>query len=338
METKKREEKNFWQKMSFFEKSFWTTLLILFSFVGVLSLLGQNNLEEFGTHKTIIETKEIEKILLKSQDKLNISLKDNLKSLQLSIDTEIDKAFDYADNHIENYLDWHYSVVGEYTMLGAAATGSLERKIKNKLLGGEFTKTITRANANIAKQYSVSLDEYYTDFKKVALSGVDGELNTEALKRVDIDTSSFLKLQEVKVGLGAVMGASLITKIASRIAAKSFTKIVVKSSAKMATKILSSSAAAATGLTCGPLAWICAPIAAGVTWLSVDYIFVTVDEVRSRAAMRQEVIAILKREKLSLKNEYKKFYLAEFKRVNEALITRYKKVKTKKTIRESIWQ
>ena len=335
-----KEEKklNFWQKFSTVEKSFWITISILIIVVLSLSQIGQNKLKKLGVKESIISLKEIEKNLFKKENLLNDELEVHLGKVKNNINREIDTAFDYAFRNIDSYLDWHYSVVGEYIQLGTLATGELTITIQEKLLGGEFNKKLQLANHNISVGYKESVHKYYETFKGVALLDVSQTQNKDILNALDLDMQNFMKLQTGKTLLvGAGMSGALLTKMAARLASKTVLKVIAKAGVKTATKVGATSAAALAGLSCGALAPACGAGLALVTWFSVDAVFVSLDEYMHRDELKVELVNQLKIQSTKLRNKYKRMYSQNFKEISEKLKKEYSTIETKKTVRESIW-
>ncbi|WP_353573136.1 hypothetical protein, partial [Candidatus Albibeggiatoa sp. nov. BB20] len=81
------------------------------------------------------------------------------------------------------------------------------------------------------------------------------------------DIDSNMQNQQIKLG---VVGSAIAIKITAMIVAKITTKGAVKAGSKLATKSAAASTGALAGLGCGPLAWLCSPIGAGVLWVVTD--------------------------------------------------------------------
>jgi len=332
-------KQNFWQKLSTMEKSFWITIGVLVLMVLGLSQIGEKRQEKLNVKESIISLHQIEKNLVKNQDILDDELNVNLEDVKGSIDKEIDVAFEYAFNNIDGYLDWHYSIVGEYVQMGTLATGELSNTIQTKLLGGEFNKKLQFANENIGDTYKVSVDKYYSKFKDLALQDINETQNFDTLNDVDLDMENFIKLQQGKMALvGAGLSGAILTKMAARLAGKTVLKVAAKATAKTATKLGATATAAAAGLSCGPMAPVCGTGLALVTWFSVDAVFVNVDEYLNREELKEELLEQLKIQKIRLKNSYKEMYGNHFKNLSTDLIEKYSTIETKKTVRESIWK
>ncbi len=79
--------------------------------------------------------------------------------LLLTIDEQLDKVFSPIEGNVDNYLDWYFSVIGEYTRLGAVAVEnfaeSVEARISDNFVDplevGLFAMN-TRLNADLSNR------------------------------------------------------------------------------------------------------------------------------------------------------------------------------------------
>ena len=323
-------------KMSVAEKSFWATLVFLMFGVSLLWFLGQSKTpSEPMVREKVISFKPFEEIFTQKEKEFSKEFTQNLSKLDRSIDEEIEKVFAFGVQNIDKYLDWHYSIVGEYTKLGTMATGKLAITIEEKLLGSEFQKQLENANLNISQEYKVAVRSYYESIKKTLLKDIELDKNRDALKGVDSNINEFLTLQTKKVtvaGLG--LGGAMLSKMALRFASKSLVKVTTKVALKTATNFASAGAASLTGLACGPAAIVCGVVAGVSTWFGVDYIFVVVDEMKNREKFKKEILRDLERQKKQLKREYKNIYAKSFEKIAQKFKKSYTEIEVKKTIRE----
>ena len=323
-------------KMSLAEKSFWATLLFLMLGVSFLWFLGQHNTTHIPiVREKIISIKPFEKLFAKNTEEFSLELTSKLSTLEEKINNEMDKVFSYGMENIDTYLDWHYSVIGEYTKLGTMATGELANTIEHKLLGSRFQKKLKEANSNISGEYKELAKSYYKSVEKRLLKDVEIDKNRDVLKDVNDEVDGFLALQREKVGVvGLGLGTAMISKMALRFASKSLVKVTTKVALKTATKFATAGAASLTGLACGPAAVVCGVAAGVTTWFGVDYIFVVVDEMQNREKFKKEILEDLRVQKQHLKFEYEKMYAQSFKKMSEELEKSYSEIEIKKTIRE----
>lgn len=72
--------------------------------------------------------------LKKYDDNITRSLKQETTKIYDAININIDDAFNSIEENLDVFLDFHYSVAGEYTELGATAINNIEATIEKKLI------------------------------------------------------------------------------------------------------------------------------------------------------------------------------------------------------------
>ena len=359
LEIGKKDCVNTKQKMSKFEKIFWGTIAIFFLIYLSLTLLAHQNIKDTGlvhnysepVSKDIFRTviKEIEimvpdntiienlkniKIVSKIKDDLTLEL----GRLDTKIDTQVDQAFSHVYSNIDTFLDFHYSVLGEYTELTAAATGEIEQTIEEKLFGKNLQIYLNEAKQDIDVIYQLSLKKHFKEINKQALDGVDKELNGQVLQSLSKDIELRYKLQGTKLGIIILskIVVKIISKVSTKIITKTGTKIAAKVAAKLAVKSAAAGAGATIGLACGPGAWVCSPLAAGALWFTTDVVVVSGDEYFHRDEFKREIIAMIDKQKIVFSERVKKVYFEDFKEQSNKLILQYKNTLVKKRSKRKI--
>ncbi len=74
------------------------------------------------------------------------------------INTQIDGFFDIVENNVDKFLDWHYSIKGDYSELalfiakktGLNAEDALFNKLQEKLLGADYKQRLKTMTDNIS--------------------------------------------------------------------------------------------------------------------------------------------------------------------------------------------
>ena len=66
----------------------------------------------------------------------------------MQLERGVDQAFNLLENNVDGYLDWYYSLVGEYTRIMTLLAGNLENHMADKLeeykKKGGYYETITK--------------------------------------------------------------------------------------------------------------------------------------------------------------------------------------------------
>ena len=201
---------------------------------------------------------------------------------------------------IPEFLDWHYSVVGQYTELALAAAGELEREIESRLFGN-LNEHIEQASDAIATMQE-------TEARAVLARCIEGEvqlldddretrmLRSRMLNEAIGDTLRRLTTSAGLSGFGAVgtglAGGLLVKAIVKKLLAS----IAVKTTGKTAVRAVGSwkaAAAIAAALSAlGPLGTLLGGILGAVGgWFVVDFLAVEADKRWNRDDLEQELVA-----------------------------------------------
>ena len=345
---------SFLSKMTLPQKLFWGTLLLFFIFYILLltmaSINSSTNTNDSNSNvsmgdivqdvELVVNGDRIRKNLENNETVVNIrkNMKKNILILEKKIDHEINYAFHSVYGNIDSFLDFHYSVVGEYVELGSMAMGNIEKTIENKLFGSDFSIRTKDALESIAGEYEIRLDEHFKFVDKKAIVNVDVKLNNEAIEKLQQDIVRNMHMQGGKMGTVATVAvAPAIAKAASaKIAAKSSTKIAAKVATKLGAKSAAAVTGAASGALCGPAFWICSPVAAGVLWFGTDAAVSSIDEIYSRDEFKLDIIRSLNQHKNSLKRRLKQSYTSSMKKVSQEVLSQYKQIPSKEIKRVKV--
>ena len=343
------------KNMSAFEKLFWIIISLFFiAYTILVGMASYNSTASSKEHsKTMVAPdeiiQEIEVMVTSDRIKKNLennrtveeikkNLQKNMFILDKKIDIEINKAFQQAYHNIDPFLDFHYSVIGEYIELGGMAAGTMEKMIQQKLFGSDFSIRLQNSMQVISGEYEIRLAEHFNFINQKATTKVNINLNSEIINDLQKHIEQNIKIQ------GAKMGAIITVKFAPKIVQMAAVKIAAKSSskiaAKIAAKVSAKSAAAASGATagalCGPAFWICSPIAAGVLWFGTDAVVSSIDEIYNRDEFKQDIVDSLVRQQNTLKRKLKKSYERTAKKLSEEIVVKYKEAPVKEIKRVKV--
>lgn len=316
-------------QMSKGQKLFWIVIIIFSILYIILSIFASSNMKDLISQKTNIPflhkyvttylpDDTIKNNISNAESIINKKLNEDLDIVNAKIDKEIEELFIGVEKNVDKYLDFHYSVIGEYTELTSLAVNTLSTEIQDKLFGSEFDKVFKDKMNNINQLYRQKVEEHTNLIVDFGIDGIDKELNNDSLRFMINDIENFRNLilgKSLIVGtaIGSKIALALSSKIAARIITKASSKLVVKSVGKLAT----SSAAAGAGLSCGPLVWICAPAFATVAWFGTDALVVAADEKLNREEFKNEIMISLNESKDEIKYNLKKSVEEEFKTISE---------------------
>lgn len=315
--------------MSKGEKFFWVVIIFFTIVYVVISILASNNLKDLITENTkasvlkeyvtkYLPDDTIKNNISKGESIINKKLNEDLDDINSQIDKEVDELFVSIEKNVDTYLDFHYSVYGEYSELLSLAANDLTKDIQNKLFGAEFNQVFEDKINKINLSYKKKIEDHIQLINDIGIEGVDKDLNNASLEYMINDIENF---RNVILGKSLLVGTATGTKVAlaisARIAAKSLTKATTKVALKTASKVSTSGTAAAAGLWCGPLFWVCSPVAATTAWFATDAVVASADEMLNRDDFKNEIMSSLNESKNEIKYNLKKSIEDEFKLISE---------------------
>ncbi|GHR11066.1 hypothetical protein VN1247_04410 [Helicobacter pylori] len=252
------------------------TKTILEIFPDLISDLIKNNLD---SHQ-----QEISDLLSSSKDKM-----------YSKVDAQIDNLFDPIENNVDKFLDWHYSLKGNYSELallvakkpGLSVEDALFNKLQEKFLGADYKQRLQTMTDNISDAFISLLRQHKKDTEKIATQGVaDIPQVAESLKNIDDQIERDLQLKmgfAAAIGLTAGMGAGKLMK-------RLVPKLVEKLGTKLGAKFLAKFGIAVGGV---------------LSTLGADVAFNYIDEWLHRDDFKKEILNNINEMKKNLKESYK---------------------------------
>ncbi|MCK0504589.1 actin-related protein 2/3 complex subunit 5 family protein [Helicobacter pylori] len=307
-EIKKKEERKYINIFSEIikeeRKYIYIIIIFLFMLYPILSSIPYN--EPSQAIKTA-HTKTILEIL---PDPISDLIKNNLDSHQQEIsdllssskdkmyskvDAQIDNLFDPIENNVDKFLDWHYSLKGNYSelalfvakKLGLSVEDALFNKLQEKFLGADYKQRLKTMTDNISDAFISLLRQHKKDTEKIAIQGVaDIPQVVESLKNIDDRTERDLKL---KMGFAAAIGATAGVG-AGKLMKRLVPKLVEKLGTKLGAKFLAKFGIAVGGV---------------LPTLGADVAFNYIDEWLHRDDFKKEILNNINEMKKNLKESYK---------------------------------
>lgn len=286
------------------ERKYICIIIFLFMLYPILSSITYN--EPSQAIKTA-HTKTILEIL---PDPISDLIKNNLDSHQQEIsdllssskdkmyskvDAQIDNLFDPIENNVDKFLDWHYSLKGNYSelalfvakKLGLSVEDALFNKLQEKFLGADYKQRLKTMTDNISDAFISLLRQHKKDTEKIATQGVaDIPQVMESLKNIDDKTERDLKL---KMGFAAAIGATAGVG-AGALMERLAPKLVKKLGTKLGAKFLAKFGIAVGGV---------------LSTLGADVAFNYIDEWLHRDDFKKEILNNINEAKKNLKESYK---------------------------------
>lgn len=323
---------------------FWFTILILLILYILLQFFAYRNIQTPQDQEHTIIPKKItalfKEIIVddlsmqkhleenKTLFAMEHSIQEKLGDINSTIDHRVNELFAPVYGRIDHFLDFHYSVIGEYSQLGLAVTGKIEESIKEKLFGVDFALQLKQSTEAINKVFIHALSSQEALIYSYSTKDIDKALNQDLLATLKADIEKSLQLQQNKLLTLLAIGVSYKLIIATL-----SSKLAIKGAIKVGSKIGAASSGLVAGGVCGPAAVVCSPIFALTAWFGSDALLIRADEYLHRDAFKAEITRSIDEQKQALKEQYKHIYEQEFRKETEHMIEKYKETPIKKRVR-----
>ncbi|BCJ01630.1 hypothetical protein JSHR31_10510 [Helicobacter pylori] len=283
-------------------------IIFLFMLYPILSSITYNEPSQAiktAHTKTILETLPdlipdlIKNNLDSHQQEISDLLSSSKDKMYSKVDAQIDNLFDPIEHNVDKFLDWHYSLKGNYSelallvakKLGLSVEDALFNKLQEKFLGADYKQRLKTMTDNISDAFISLLRQHKKDTEKIATQGVaDIPQVVESLKNIDDRTERDLKL---KMGFAAAIGATAgvgAGKLMKRLVPKLVEKLGTKLGAKLGAKFLVKFGIAVGGV---------------LPTLGADVAFNYIDEWLYRDDFKKEILNNINEMKKNLKESYK---------------------------------
>lgn len=235
-------------------------------------------------------------------------------------DAAVEVLFVEAEGRVDAYLDWYFTVLGEYQRLGAVLNGgyaeAMRRELEQRVFGEAFSARLEQVSREIAAESQVRLGEAAKSFGGQLQAGLQsspcllGQIDPAALG--DIERDAWRASSAAFGGAGVAIAAGLLArKAATAATTRAASQRVFKGAASLAGRAVTKRsgttllAAAGGAAVCGPLAPLCALAGGAVAWITFDQAFIRIDELRFRDEMRAELIESLQAQKVELTSQFR---------------------------------
>ena len=236
------------------------------------------------------------------------------------VDDALDALFTEVDKGVDRYLDWYFTVIGEYQRLLASVAGdfgaAMTERLEQELFGASrFAERLEEANRAIEASVSSELAAAAERLGQQLAAEVKDEpcrlegVSLHALRDLDHDRIRVAVAATGGTAAGVITAKMLAEKAGAAVAAKVAVKNSFKAAAAVAGKVtakkggsilLTATTATAVCAPGGALAVLCGIAAGAVTWLTVDKVMVEIDEALFRDEMRAELKAALEEQRKAL--------------------------------------
>lgn len=194
---------------------------------------------------------------------------------------------------IPKYMDFHYSLTGEWLELGSAAIGNLGRGLEEHLFNG-FDMRLRAVSEHLVLEFDQKFLTALDEAMAAEPGGAEsfGPVGTRALR----NSQNRMKKTSGTVGVALVGGATLkvfTTAFAKKLAIKLAAKVGSKAGMKWAAAGTGAVASAGACSWAGPGAAACAVVGAGIAWVATDVAMIKLDEYLTRDDFERDLRALI---------------------------------------------
>lgn len=240
-------------------------------------------------------------------------LRQQLRQTEGAVQDGIEAAFAPIYEGIPAFLDWHYSVIGQYMELGQAAFGRLQEEFAARLFA-DLEGRIADASAGVDRVMRDEMRESVEQWIRDEAQTLPTQALRTAYQRM-LDATVPATIQRFTVsavpsgivaagagGAGTAATAAVAKGLAKKLTASTSVKTVGKAVARIGSPFGAAAAGAAAGAVLGPAGAAIGGVLAGATaWLALDSAFVNVDEHLNRSELERELIGLVDESKEQVK-------------------------------------
>jgi hypothetical protein len=334
---------------STFSRSFFLTIIVLaipFIYVSIkLSAVDPQTISNgvAGVAESINPCKPDEARRAQLARTLDRAVAGEREAAIAQVDSGIEQGLDHifadVEAGVDDYLDWYFTVIGEYQRLAAVFTTdaitAMSEKLEEYLFAeNDFEAQLDELDSRLedmAVERFASMLPSFGDAYESAPCDI-GRIDLAPLSELDRDNLRASTAVTGGVGAGIVASKALAKKTAAAVvgkvaAKKSFHSGAVLASKTLAKKGTSTALSAGLGATlcapAGPAAILCGISAGLVTWLTVDKTLIEIDEALNREEMRADILEVLAEQQAELGEQLRQLHHSRVDqfaaRVNDAV-------------------
>lgn len=226
----------------------------------------------------------------------------------------INQSYDARVANVDKYLDWYYSIPGDYERLFNMITGSvedfvtdqfeakIEEGIDDSQLEAEWS-TLVQQSQQLESSAQEALANYKIEGVPEWLVTVKGFLDQDSFATAQGPTHKFLETEQrlALSGAGGVATGVLAKKLVTKaIQSKACQNIISKLVSTLGVRSASTVIGGAAGTAAGPLGTAAGVAAGGAIGLGIDALLLNIDEMQNREPYKAELIATIESERAEM--------------------------------------
>ena len=234
----------------------------------------------------------------------------------------VGEVFDAAEAGVDHYLDWYFSLAGQYQRLGALVMSrsidSMNARIDAELQSAVFTtpriaaklaavdERIGSATAQGVQQMAaetgrqLQMEDATPCWDEFLDPGAMGQLHRD-VRAAGVSAAAGLAGGAAARVAAAAVSRAVVARLAARPAYRGAGSVLARLLGRRAgSLVVGGGTGAAVCAPGGPLALLCSLAAGGAAWITVDKVQIEIDERRYREAMRMEILDALRAQELQM--------------------------------------
>lgn len=230
------------------------------------------------------------------------------------IDSAVATLFADAEERVDDYLDWYFTVTGEYSRLLAAVAGGfpelMQSKLEETVFGGAGLEAEIRSLREMALASTL---ESYVSVASVTRNTLEQAIGDNSCLKDFMQFEPMLNVENdirragSAFATGSVVGSATSAALAKKVISSTVAKVATKQSFKLAAgaavkaaakkggaSLMAAGTAAAICAPSGPVAILCGFGAGAIAWLGTDKVFIEIDETLHREEMKADILVTLR--------------------------------------------
>lgn len=246
------------------------------------------------------------------------------QQVEKQIEELLNSVFASAEQGVDNFLDWNFSLRGQYQQLaylgaGMASSVSVEAFISVKLdhyVAQQLESGMLGMEHELSNFVSQQMAGFYGQHQRL-LEQLGTQASCFEPTSVTFAVEDYMTKSMVGMGGAAGVAGALAVRSSGRagtqalgraISRRMAGRVAVHSGVRAGSRAAAAGGGATAGVICGPAAPACALGFGAVTWLGIDLTVNAVDEALNRERMKNELMQLLEEQQQALEQEIREQY------------------------------
>jgi hypothetical protein len=221
------------------------------------------------------------------------------------MDDQLNAIYLSAEQGVDEFLDWHYSIRGQYSQLGVWAASRLGGQSYESFIQSRMASYISAPMEEKLSALDSDLQSAF-EFEVASLgrqhaSYLDSLMDEDCLQFGLAVPTLPAQLARTTAGLGSIAGLSsyAATRLGFRFAMqRGGQAVATRSASRFASRAATSGVSSSSGVLCGPMVVVCAPVLAAGAWLGTDWLINRADEAMHREELKQVIMEALSNDRV----------------------------------------